>query len=259
MSVAVDLERTATTAPMDAAERQARTDLAAAYRLAAHFKWTDLIYTHFTAKIPGTEHILINPFGLMFDEIKASSLVKLTLDGEILSDSTGLGINRAGYVIHSCIHRARPDAHAIMHTHSRAGVAVSAMKCGLLPLSQHAMRVQQRVTYHDYEGIALELDEQVRLARDLGLDAPAMILRNHGLLAVGASMHEAFDVMYYLECACQIQVDAMAGGIDNLIVMPGAAADTADAQFHAETRSKGARAWTSLLHMLDRHGSDFRD
>ncbi|WP_343051742.1 class II aldolase/adducin family protein [Pseudaquabacterium terrae] len=259
MSAAVDLQRVASMAAMDPAEREARIDLAAAYRLAAHFKWTDLIYTHFSAKIPGTEHILINPFGLMFDEITASSLVKLTLDGEILSDSTGLGINRAGYVIHSCIHRARPDAHAIMHTHSRAGVAVSAMKCGLLPLSQHAMRVQQRVTYHGYEGIALELDEQERLVRDLGPHAPAMILRNHGLLAVGASTHEAFEVMYYLECACQIQVDAMAGGIDNVVAMPAAAADTADAQFHDATRTKGARAWTSLLRMLDRLGSDFRD
>jgi ribulose-5-phosphate 4-epimerase/fuculose-1-phosphate aldolase len=225
---------------------------------------SDMMANHVSAHVPGEPGaFLINAYGLMYEEITASSLVKVNLAGDILAKpdfgELDYGINRAGYVIHSCIHRARPDAHAIMHTHSRAGVAVSAMKCGLLPLSQHAMRVQQRVTYHGYEGIALELDEQERLVRDLGPQAPAMILRNHGLLAVGASTHEAFEVMYYLECACQIQVDAMAGGIDNVVAMPAAAADTADAQFHDATRTKGARAWTSLLRMLDRLGSDFRD
>jgi ribulose-5-phosphate 4-epimerase/fuculose-1-phosphate aldolase len=185
--------------------------------------------------------------------------VKITLDGEIVDDPTGLGFNRAGYVIHSCIHRARPDVHAIMHTHTRAGVAVSAMKCGLLPISQHAMRVQQRVVYHDYEGIALELSEQERLTRDLGATAQAMILRNHGLLAAGGSVHEAFDLLYYLECACQIQVDAMAGGMENVGLMPLQAARVADAQFHASSRAPGARAWVSLLRMLDRKGSNFRD
>lgn len=243
---------------MSAEERQARVDLAAAYQLAAHFRWSDLIYTHFSAKVPGTEEILINPFGLMFDEITASSLVKIDLDGKVLSDPTGCGINLAGYVIHSCVHRARPEAHAVLHTHSRAGSAVSAMKCGLLPISQHAMRVQKRVTYHEYEGIAFEMSEQERLARDLGPTALSMILRNHGLLTLGSSVREAFDVMYFLESACQIQVDAMAGGLDNVTLMPPEAASLADRQFHDPQRSRRTRDWEALLRLLDRKGIDYR-
>jgi ribulose-5-phosphate 4-epimerase/fuculose-1-phosphate aldolase len=239
------------------AEWQARVELAAAYRLAAHFRWTDLIYTHFSAKIPGTEEILINPYGLMFDEITASSLVKIALDGTILSDRTGLGINEAGYVIHSCVHRARPEAHGVLHTHSRAGAAVSAMQCGLLPISQHAMRVHQRLAYHDYEGIAFELGEQERLARDLGASAPAMVLRNHGLLSLGTSVPEAFEVMYFLESACQIQVDTLAGGMDNVLHMSPAAARTADAQFHQPPRPTRRRGWDALLRILEREHGDY--
>src|SRR5215468_7553079 len=144
-------------------EWEVRVDLAAAYQLAALFKWTDLIYTHFSARVPGSEELLINPYGLLFDEITASSLVKIDKDGKVVDDPTGMGINYAGFVIHGCVHEARPEVNCVIHTHTRAGVAVSAQKCGLLPLSQHAMRVQAQVTYHDYEGGALEMDERERI------------------------------------------------------------------------------------------------
>src|SRR5512134_991116 len=176
-------------------EWQVRVDLAAAYQLAAIYKWTDLIYTHFSARVPGTEDFLINPYGLMFDEITASNLVKIDLDGKIVDDPLGMGVNEAGFVIHSCMHAARPEINCVIHTHTRAGVAVSVMKCGLLPISQHAMRVQPEITYHDYEGIALYKDEQKRMAADLGKTSKAMILRNHGLLALGETVREAFEVM----------------------------------------------------------------
>ena len=235
-------------------EWKVRVDLAAAYQIAAQLRWTDLIYTHFSARIPGSEHLLINAYGLMFDEITASNLVKIDIDGAILDDPLEYGINHAGYVIHSCVHRARPEIACVIHTHTRAGVAVSAMKCGLLPISQHAMRVQSEVTYHDYEGIALELDEQTRMARDLGKTSKAMILRNHGLLALGESVHEAFEVMYYLDCACQIQVDAVAGGMENVLLMSKQAAATADEQFHRNDRSAPNKEWPALLRMLERKG-----
>ena len=235
-------------------EWQVRVDLAAAYQLAAQMRWTDLIYTHFSARIPGTEHLLINAYGLMFDEITASNLVKIDIEGNILDDPLEYGINQAGYVIHSCVHKARPEVGCVIHTHTRAGTAVSAMKCGLLPISQHAMRVHGELTYHDYEGIALEMDEQTRMARDLGTTSKAMILRNHGLLALGDSVREAFEVMYYLDCACQIQVDAMAGGMENVLEMSERAATTAHEQFHREDRSSAHKDWPALLRMLERKG-----
>ena len=236
------------------AEWQMRVDLAAAYQLAHLYRWTDLIYTHFSARVPGTEHFLINPYGLMFDEITASNLVKIDPEGNVLEDLTGVGYNEAGFVIHGCMHAARPEVSCVLHTHTRAGVAVSAMKCGLLPLSQHAMRVQRMVTYHDYEGIALDLDERTRMARDLGPTSKAMILRNHGLLALGESVREAFDVMYYLDTACQIQVDAMAGGMDNVLAMSEQAAQTAAEQFVRPGRPAEQKDWPALLRMLDRKG-----
>src|SRR4051812_21721911 len=207
-------------------EWDARVNLAAAYQLGALLKWTDLIYTHFSARVPGTHDFLINPFGLLFDEITASSLVKVNIDGEILDDPLGMGVNQAGFVIHSCIHRARPEANCVIHTHTRAGVAVSAMKCGLLPISQQAMIAQADIAYHDYEGIALYQEEQARMASDLGMSARAMVLRNHGLLTLGESVREAFEVMYFLECACQIQIDAMAGGMQNVLEMSSKAVET---------------------------------
>jgi len=239
-------------------EWQVRADLAAAYQLAAQFRWTDLIYTHFSARVPGTEDILINAYGLMFDEITASNLVKIDLAGNILDDPLEYGINQAGYVIHSCVHKARPEINCVIHTHARAGAAVSAMKCGLLPISQHAMRVHAELSYHDYEGIALEMDEQTRLARDLGKSSKAMILRNHGLLALGETVREAFEVMYYLDCACQIQIDAMAGGLDNVLQMSERAARTADEQFHRSERPSEHKDWPALLRMLERRGIDYR-
>ncbi len=198
---------------VSAEEWAVRVDLAAAYNLAVAMRMTDHIYTHISARVPGDEpHFLINAYGLTFDEITASNLVKVNIDGEILLDRTGLGINPAGFVIHSAIHRARHDAACVMHTHTAAGIAVSAQQTGLLMISQHAMRFHRRLAYHDYEGVALDMDEQQRLVADLG-PHNAMILRNHGLLACGASVPDAFDAMFYLERACQAQVAALAGGL----------------------------------------------
>jgi ribulose-5-phosphate 4-epimerase/fuculose-1-phosphate aldolase len=235
-------------------EWQVRVDLAAAYQLAALFKWTDLIYTHFSARVPGSEDFLINAYGLMFDEITASSLVKIDKDGQVLDDPTGMGYNAAGFVIHGCVHEARPEINCVIHTHTRAGVGVSAMKCGLLPISQHAMRVQQEVTYHDYEGIALEMDERARLAADLGAKSKVMILRNHGLLTLGETVREAFELMYYLDCACQIQIDACAGGMENVLLMSQRAADTTAQQFGRLERPSTHKDWPALLRLLERKG-----
>jgi ribulose-5-phosphate 4-epimerase/fuculose-1-phosphate aldolase len=240
-------------------EWETRVDLAAAYQLAAMFRWTDLIYTHFSARVPGTEHILINAYGLMFDEITASNLVKIDLKGNVLEDATGMGYNEAGFVIHGCVHEARPEVNCVIHTHTRAGVAVSAQKCGLLPLSQHALRVQAQVTYHDYEGIALDMDERARMARDLGPTSKVMILRNHGLLTAAETVREAFELMYYLDCACQIQVDALAGGMENALLMSEQAARTAAAQFERPDRPSVHKDWPALLRLLDRKGVNYRD
>ena len=234
-----------------------RVDLAAAYQLAAIFKWTDLIYTHFSARLPGHDEFLINPYGLMFEEITASNLIRIDHDGKVLDDPTGLGYNEAGFVIHGCIHEARPEAQCVIHTHTRAGVAVSAMKCGLLPISQHSMRVQREVTYHDYEGIALDMHERERMATDLGKKSKAMILRNHGLLTLGESVREAFELMYYLDCACQIQVDAVAGGMDNVIQMSQSAGDAAAKQFNRPGRPSQHKDWPALLRLLERKGSNY--
>ena len=240
-------------------EWQVRVDLAAAYQLAHLFKWTDLIYTHFSARVPGSEDFLINPYGLMFDEITASSLVRIDHHGKVLEDPLGLGYNEAGFVIHGCMHEARPEINCVIHTHTRAGVAVSAMKCGLLPISQHAQYCEQMVTYHDYEGIALEMDERARMAKDLGKTSKAMILRNHGLITLGLSVHEAWEMMYYLDCACQIQVDALSGGMENVQRMSDEAAKTAAAQFNRPNRPAMTKSWPALLRMLDRRGIRYAD
>ena len=239
-------------------EWEVRCDLAAAYQLAAHFRWTDLIFTHFTARVPGSEYMLINPYGLMFDEITASSLVKIDKDCNVIEDVTGHGVNRAGFVIHGCVHEARPEVNAVIHTHTRAGVAVSAQKSGLLPISQHALRTYGMLTYHDYEGIALDMDERERLAADLGPTSKAMILRNHGLLAVGSSVSEAFEIMYYLDTACQIQVDALAAGKVELQMISEQAANKGYLQFQDEGGSEIAKVWKAMLRMLDRKGVSYR-
>ena len=235
-------------------EWQMRVDLAAAYQLAAIYKWTDLIYTHFSARVPGTEDFLLNPYGLMFDEITASSLVKIDWEGKVKDDPTGLGVNEAGFIIHSCMHAARHEINCVIHTHTRAAVAVSAMKCGLLPISQHAMRIQKEVTYHDYEGVALYKDEQTRMARDLGKQSKAMILRNHGVLALGETVREAFEIMYYLDCACQIQVDAMAGGLHNVQLMSDDAAKVSYERLSMTDHPREQRDRPALLRMLERKG-----
>jgi ribulose-5-phosphate 4-epimerase/fuculose-1-phosphate aldolase len=241
------------------AEWQVRVDLAAAYQLAAIFKWTDLIYTHFSARVPGSEDFLINAYGLMFDEITASNLVKIDHHGKVLDDPLDLGYNEAGFVIHGCIHEARPEINCVIHTHTRSGVGVSAMKCGLLPISQHAQYVEQMVTYHDYEGIALEMDERERMAKDLGKTSKAMILRNHGLLTMGMTVHEAWEMMYYLDCACQIQIDACSGGMDNVLKMSERAAKTAAAQFNRPNRPALNKSWPALLRVLDRKNISYKD
>jgi ribulose-5-phosphate 4-epimerase/fuculose-1-phosphate aldolase len=241
-----------------AGEWETRVDLAACYRLAAHFRMTDLIYTHISARVPGPEHhFLINAFGLLWDEISASTLVKVTLDGEVVDDPTGNGINRAGYVIHSAVHRARSDLMCVMHTHTAAGIAVSAQHAGLLPLSQHAMRFTDSIGYHDYEGLALELDEQARLTRDLGAHK-VMILRNHGLLACGESVAEAFDLMYYLERACQSQINAMAGGA-KLRVPPAGVPEKVAAQFKKLAYKAKKTEWKAHLRMLDKTDPSYKD
>jgi ribulose-5-phosphate 4-epimerase/fuculose-1-phosphate aldolase len=239
------------------AEWATRVDLAACYRIAAHFRMTDLIYTHISARVPGTDgHFLINAYGLLFDEITASSLVKVTLAGEVIEDATGLGINPAGYVIHSAIHGARHDVGCVMHTHTGAGLAVAAQEEGLLPLTQHAMRFAGCLAYHDYEGIALDVDERERLIRDLGA-CNAMILRNHGLLTCGTTVRAAFDLMYYLERACQAQVGAMGAGA-RLVIPPPAVAEKVARQFTRPGRTAPDTQWAALLRMLDRADPSFR-
>lgn len=199
-------------------EWKLRCDLAALYRLVAHYKMTDLIYTHISVKVPGErETFLINPYGMLFSEIKASDLLKIDIDGNQIDDGvhSPYAVNKAGFVIHSAIHRARADALCVIHTHTAAGVAVSAQKDGLLPISQHALKFYDCLSYHKYEGVALDLDEQQRLVADLGANR-AMILRNHGLLVCGRTIPEAFDHIFYLERACDIQVKAGALGFDHI-------------------------------------------
>jgi ribulose-5-phosphate 4-epimerase/fuculose-1-phosphate aldolase len=191
-------------------EWRARQELACAYRLFDHFGWHELIYNHITVRVPGEKgHFLINPFGLMYREVTASNLVKIDIDGKIvLGDHP---VNRAGFVIHSAIHRAREDAHAVAHTHTTAGQAVSCQEHGLLPMSFSAVMFHERIAYHDFEGITLDLDEQERLLADLG-EKDVLILRNHGLLTCGPTLADAFQEMYQLQRSCEVQVAALAGG-----------------------------------------------
>ena len=194
-------------------EWEMRVDLAAFYRTIPYFGWDDLIFTHISAKVPGADdEFLINPYGFLFDEITASNLVKVNLKGKILSDTNNF-INPAGFTIHSAIHESRDDAHCIVHLHSNDGVAVASLKDGLLPLSQTGMLVRSQIAYHDYEGVALFEEEKERLVKDLG-DARLMILRNHGTLALGKNVAEAFTNIYFLEKACSYQVRALSGNLE---------------------------------------------
>lgn len=234
---------------VSAEEWQARVDLAALYRLVALYGWDDLIYTHISARIPGPEHhFLINPYGMLFEEITASSLVKIDLEGNILQE-TPYFINPAGFTIHSAIHAAREDAKFVMHLHSDDGVAVAAQAEGLLPLSQHALIVLPRLAYHDYEGIALNLDERERLVADIG-DKSLMLLRNHGTLSVGDTAANCWVGMYYLERSCTMQVKAMSGGRDRVLMAPEASQNEVRAQ--VARGIGGALAWPGCLRKLDR-------
>jgi ribulose-5-phosphate 4-epimerase/fuculose-1-phosphate aldolase len=239
-------------------ERDLRVELAACYRLVALFGWDDLVFTHISARLPG-EHdaFLINPYGMLFEEITASSLVKVDARGEKLTPSDW-PVNPAGFVIHSAIHAARHDVQCVLHVHTNAGVAVSAQKEGLLPISQIATIALSSLGYHDYEGIALRDDERPRLVRDLGQNA-CLLLHNHGLLTVGATVGEAFVWMYVLQRACEVQIMAQSGGAPLVHVDPRILGGV-KANVDAATKGMGgAIAWPALRRKLDRLDPSYRD
>jgi len=232
-------------------EWQTRVELAACYRLVDLYGMTDLIYNHITARIPGTDYLLINLYGLLYKEITASSLVKIDVEGNIISKpDTDYGINKSGYVIHGAIHKAREDVNCVMHTHTRAGIAVSAMKCGLLSMSQTSIRFNNHIGYHAYEGPAVDLEERIRLVKDLG-PHDAMILKNHGLLTCGASIQQAFNTMYQLEMACQAQVDAMASKADLDIPSSEVLEHTAHLYQPTTRRPYGILEWPAMIRYLE--------
>jgi len=239
-------------------EWQARVDLAAAYRLVALYGWDDLIFTHISARVPGPEHhFLLNPYGMMFEEVTASSLVKIDLAGNKVMQSP-YAINPAGFTIHSAVHAAREDALCVMHLHTDYGIAVSAQKEGLLPISQQSMFALASLAYHDYEGLALDEDEKPRLVADLG-DRHYMILRGHGLLTVGRTAAEAFLAMFLLERACKIQILAQSCGAD-LVEIAAPIVKRVDSQLRAVTVGQGADlTWPGLLRKLDRIDPSYRD
>lgn len=240
------------------AERTLRADLAACYRLVALFGWDDLVFTHISARVPGPEHhFLINPYGMLFEEITASSLVKVDASGGKVEPSE-YPVNPAGFVIHSAIHAAREDVTCVLHTHTRSGVAVSAQREGLLPISQQATIALSSLAYHDYEGIAVHDAEKSRLVGDLGTRT-ALILRNHGLLTVGPTIADAFVSMYVLESACQIQVLAQAGG-SALLSVGAPVLEGVKASVDTVTKGLGGKlAWPGLLRKLDRRSPGYRE
>lgn len=240
-------------------EQEVRVHLAAAYRLVAHYGWDDLIFTHLSARVPGPEHhFLINPYDRMFDEITASSLVKIDVDGHPVGDNQS-PVNPAGFTIHSAIHMARDDAQAVMHLHTPFGQAVSAMEWGLLPHTQTAMVAAHDVAYHDYEGIATDLEERERLVADLGAKN-AMILRNHGTLAVGQSVAACFLRLYFLERACEAQVHMLSAGRDKLNNPPQGTPEKVEQQSNPAWMGGVAEslAWPALLRKLDLADSSYR-
>ncbi len=239
-------------------EWEIRVKLAACYRLIAHFGWDDLIFTHISAKVPGSEHFLINPYGKMFHEITASSLVKVDLNGNKVLPFAD-DINPAGYTIHSAIHEVRSDVYCVLHTHTPAGIAVSAQKQGLLPISQQSLFVLASLAYHAYEGVALDHDEKARLQKDLG-SATFLILPNHGLLTAAATVEDAFLGMYTLQRACEIQVLAQAGG-GELTYVPQAVLDGAkqmvEGVLKANASTGAGLAWSPLIRLLDQHNPGY--
>lgn len=243
---------------VSADEWQVRVDLAACYRLVAMYGWDDLVFTHISARVPGPqEHFLINAYGLMFEEMTASSLVKVDLAGNIVME-TPHQVNPAGFTIHSAVHGARPDAACVLHTHTRAGVAVSAQAGGLLPLSQVSLFPLMSIGYHDYEGVALNPDEKPRLVADLG-GSSCLVLRNHGLLTVGPTIADAFLIMYTLETACQTQLLAQSAGTELIHIDPEILKGIS-AQAREVTKGLGGQlAWPGLLRKLDRRDRSFRE
>ena len=239
-------------------EWQVRVDLAAAYRLVSIYGWDDLVFTHISARVPGPEHhFLINPYGMMFEEITASSLVKVDLEGRIVMESN-YHINPAGFTIHSAVHAVREDALCVMHLHTDCGIAVSAQKDGLLPISQQSTFVLASLGYHDYEGLALNDEEKPRLVADLG-HKTFLILRNHGLLTVGHTVADAFLSMFLLERACRIQILAQTGGKE-LIKIPDSILSQIPAQEAVVTKGgPGKLVWPGLLRKLDRLGADYKN
>jgi len=236
---------------VSAQEWQARVQLAACYRLIDYYGMSDLIYNHITASIPGTDHFLINLYGLLYKEITASSLVKIDLAGNIITTpKTDYGINKSGYVIHGAIHEARADVRCVIHTHTRAGMAVSTMQCGLLPLTQTSMRFVGHIGYHQFQGPAIDLAERASLVHDLG-PHDAMILYNHGLLTCGATIEQAFNTMYQLELSCRSQVDAMAARTELMIPADSVLAHTANLYQPGTRRPYGVLEWPAMLRLLE--------
>ena len=243
---------------VSAEEWAVRVDLAACYRLIAHFGWDDLVFTHISARVPGTHDFLINPYGLMFEEVTASNLVRVDLSGNKTLPSPH-EINPAGYTIHSAIHEVRDDAGCVLHLHTMAGIAVSAQQQGLLAISQQSTFITLSLSYHDYEGLALNPDEKARLQAHLG-NTRHMILRNHGLLTVGRTIPDAFMAMYSLQRACEIQLLAQAGGNAQLIHIPQAVLDTVPEYLRLVTRGAGTGiVWPALLRKMDRLDPSYRD
>jgi ribulose-5-phosphate 4-epimerase/fuculose-1-phosphate aldolase len=242
---------------VSAEEWRTRVELAALYRLVALYGWDDLIHTHISARVPGPEHhFLINPYGMLFEEMTASCLIKVDHDGNIISPTSYM-INAAGFTIHSAIHAAREDGLFVIHLHTDAGVAVSAQKDGLLPLTQHALIVLPMLAYHDYEGIAFNLDERDRLVADLR-DKPLMLLRNHGTLSVGYSAPSAFNYIFFLERACRQQVYALSAGRENVLLAPEASRNEVRAQIPPPLLGAGGHlAWAGLLRKLDRENPGY--
>jgi ribulose-5-phosphate 4-epimerase/fuculose-1-phosphate aldolase len=238
-------------------EREVRVQLAACYRLIAHFGLDDVVFTHISARVPGTtDHFFINPYGLHFSEITASNLVKIDTEGNLVGDSE-YPVNKAGFVIHSAIHAARHDVACVLHTHTRAGVAVSSIAEGLLPLNQFSLQFYNRIAYHDYEGVALDEDERERLVADIG-DKRILILRNHGLLTAGRTIPEAFSLMYYLDQSCRVQLDIMASG-GKMLLVPGQVAEKTARQFERNDNTTGQREWPALLRILDKQDTSYRN
>jgi ribulose-5-phosphate 4-epimerase/fuculose-1-phosphate aldolase len=247
---------------VSAAEWEARVDCACAYRLVQHYGMGDMIYNHISAKIPGTEAFLLNPMGMTYDEICASSLIKVDLDGNVLwSPDFPKGIeykfNYAGFVIHGAVHEHRPDAHCVVHTHSLAGMAVASLKKGLLPMTQTAMRFE-KVAYHDYEGVVLDLDERERLLKNLG-DADVMLLRNHGTLAIGKTVAEGFNNAYRLERACRTQLMAQNGN-DEILLPPRDVIEKTGRMYRPESRRQmGLLEWPAMRRLADRIDPSYKN